>query len=254
MPNAKLLFIIFGMENKTLYYGSGLFETFIYNGITKHFMRHLDRLRKSSYELFEIYIDIEFIKNAFLDKSQKRAYKIMLILKGEEPFYKNPSRYDIKILKRSFKRPIRDISLCISSTKRHSSDKTIYHKTTNYLRNVLAKQEALSKGFFDGIFLSEEGFIQECSSSNILFYKKGEFYTPHLKSGLLNGVVLGLLKEKIKVNEEFIKSKHIREFEGCFILNSLIGAMPVKSIEGNQFKILKDVEQELNLWIEKDNS
>lgn len=242
------------MINKTLFYGYGLFDTFLYRGFTKNFERHLKRIRNSSLELFGIDIDTNSIKSNMLKQKPSNAYKILITYFGKEPFYKSPHTYKIRILRRSFKKPTIPISLGISSLKRHSKDITIYHKTTNYLLNVLAKQEAVKRGFFDGIFLNENNCIQECSTSNLLFVKNDKLFTPSFESGLLRGTTLMLLQEYFDIIQENITPNYLRDFDGVFALNSLMGAMPVSQIEDFYFKIHKDLERELNLCIEKDIS
>jgi len=241
------------MDNN-IQYSQGLFETFIYNGDTPSLQRHLKRLNNSSKELFDIELDLDNIKTTLNQYPKNTVLKILIAYDETKIFYEKPKTYKVYIKNRE-KGPIPSVvSLTISPYKRHSKDITIYHKTTNYLLNTLAKRKAQEMGFFDGIFLNENDDIQECSSSNILFEKDGKYYSPYIQSGILFGITLQTLKDHLNIEFLPIKAKDLKEFERAFILNSVIGVKSIKSIDHINYKIDQDLEYYLNSWIEKENS
>ncbi|MFP3293904.1 MAG: aminotransferase class IV [Hydrogenobaculum sp.] len=241
------------MDNN-IQYSQGLFETFIYNGDTPSLQRHLKRLNNSSKELFDIELDLDNIKTTLNQYPKNTVLKLLVAYDETKIFYEKPKTYKVYIKNRE-KGPIPSVvSLTISPYKRHSKDITIYHKTTNYLLNTLAKRKAQEMGFFDGIFLNENDDIQECSSSNILFEKDGKYYSPYIQSGILFGITLQTLKDHINIEFLPIKAKDLKEFERAFILNSVIGVKSIKSIDHINYKIDQDLEYYLNSWIEKENS
>jgi len=241
------------MDNN-IQYSQGLFETFIYNGDTPSLERHLKRLNNSSKELFDIELDLDNIKTTLNQYPKNTVLKILIAYDETKIFYEKPKTYKVYIKNRE-KGPIPSVvSLTISPYKRHSKDITIYHKTTNYLLNTLAKRKAQEMGFFDGIFLNENDDIQECSSSNILFEKDGKYYSPYIQSGILFGITLQTLKDHLNIEFLPIKAKDLKEFERAFILNSVIGVKSIKSIDHINYKIDQDLEYYLNSWIEKENS
>jgi len=241
------------MDNN-IQYSQGLFETFIYNGDTPSLQRHLKRLNNSSKELFDIELDLDNIKTTLNQYPKNTVLKLLVAYDETKIFYEKPKTYKVYIKNRE-KGPIPSVvSLTISPYKRHSKDITIYHKTTNYLLNTLAKRKAQEMGFFDGIFLNENDDIQECSSSNILFEKDGKYYSPYIQSGILFGITLQTLKDHLNIEFLPIKAKDLKEFERAFILNSVIGVKSIKSIDHINYKIDQDLEYYLNSWIEKENS
>jgi Branched-chain amino acid aminotransferase/4-amino-4-deoxychorismate lyase len=241
------------MDNN-IQYSQGLFETFIYNGDTPSLERHLKRLNNSSKELFDIELDLDNIKTTLNQYTKNTVLKLLVAYDETKIFYEKPKTYKVYIKNRE-KGPIPSVvSLTISPYKRHSKDITIYHKTTNYLLNTLAKRKAQEMGFFDGIFLNENDDIQECSSSNILFEKDGKYYSPYIQSGILFGITLQTLKDHLNIEFLPIKAKDLKEFERAFILNSVIGVKSIKSIDNINYKIDQDLEYYLNSWIEKENS
>ena len=61
-------------------------------------------------------------------------------------------------------------------------------KSCNYLNNILAKQEAIDRGFSEALMLNTEGYVAECTGDNIFLFKEGHLITPDLSSGILNGI------------------------------------------------------------------
>ena len=83
----------------------------------------------------------------------------------------------------------RGVDLLITKTRRHSGLALPQQlKSLNYLNNILAKQEALSAQVFDGVMLNLDGYLAECSTSNLFFVKKNKLYTPSFECGILPGI------------------------------------------------------------------
>ena len=64
-------------------------------------------------------------------------------------------------------------------------------KGTNFLNNILAKIELNRAGSHEGVILNWEGMITKGTISNIFHVKSGIVYTPHLKTGIFEGVARG---------------------------------------------------------------
>jgi 4-amino-4-deoxychorismate lyase len=108
-------------------------------------------------------------------------------------------------------------------------------KHLNRLENVLAKNEVMPP-FFEGLMSNYLGDVIEGTMSNIFFEKDSVLYTPDLAVSGVAGVMRRLIldycqKESILVSIENINQQNIKLYDGAFICNSLMGAMPVKSIE-----------------------
>jgi branched-chain amino acid aminotransferase len=61
-------------------------------------------------------------------------------------------------------------------------------KSLNYLNNILGILEANHAGADEGIMLSQEGFVAECTVDNIFFVKNGAIHTPAPFHGILQGI------------------------------------------------------------------
>lgn len=245
------------MQPRTLFYGEGVFETILWRGRTKKLMRHYERL-KTSAEFFHIpYPDFEHFCRKIEEKTENKInlyVKFCLLSKGEGPFYAMPEESEILVITKEYNSTKKTQKLCISNIKRHSSNPVIYHKTMNYLPNILVKRQALSDGFDDGIILNEKEEVTECSSSNLLFVKDDIFFTPHRECGLLFGTTLQTLMDKLKINEVKIKVEDLFKYSSIFVLNSLIGILPVCSVMDKKFSYDKKLLDYLNSLIEEENN
>ncbi|MGB9892255.1 aminotransferase class IV [Thermodesulfovibrio yellowstonii] len=245
------------MELRTLLFGEGLFETILWQGKTPKLLRHYKRLKNSA-EFFQIPCpDFETFcqeieKNT---KSEKNLYvKFCLLSKGEALYYSLPKESEILVIAKELVPDRTPKKLCLSNIKRHSANPVIYHKTMNYLPNILAKREALSKGFDDAIMLNERDEITECSASNILIVKDNKLLTPARECGLLMGTTMQILIEKMNVKEERLNVNDLYDASSVFITNSLIGALPVVQFENKNYSITPELLNSINSIIEEENS
>ncbi len=115
-------------------------------------------------------------------------------------------------------------------------------KSTNYLENILAKQEAISTGADEGLWLNTQGQVAEGTTSNIFWIKEGVLFTPSLCSGCLAGtrrtIILKLAQKmavKIQVGEYSLLQ--LMDAEEVFLTNSLMGIMPVAKIGDIPFAV-----------------
>ncbi|GAB6182929.1 aminotransferase class IV [Thermodesulfovibrio hydrogeniphilus] len=241
---------------RTLLFGEGIFETILWRGRTKRLKRHYVRLKASAEFLGLPCPDFEDFCSAIEEKvgDRKNLYvKFCLLSKGDLLYYSNPQDYDVIVLEKELAPNFAPKKLCLSSIKRHSKSPVIYHKTMNYLPNILVKREALSNGFDDAVILNENDEITECSASNILIVKQDKLLTPAKECGLLLGTTMQILIEKMGVKEQRLKLKDIYEASAIFITNSLMGATAVSRFMDKEFKIDEDFLKILNSAIDEEN-
>ena len=236
------------MFNRSLLYGEGIFETIKWKGVTKRLRLHYDRL-KASAEFFSIDCP-EW--DEFIDQILKRVgdekniyVKVCLFAIGDDIFFKNPEGGFLQIIKKPLPVIPQSVSLTISKFRKHSANPIIYHKTINYMFNILVKREALKKGYYDGIVLNERGEVTECSSSNIIILKGSRLYTPAHECGLLWGTTLSILSQKMDIKQERLRLPDIMKADAIFIANAIIDVLPVLNVEGKQFNYEEDLHKEL---------
>lgn len=234
--------------NRTVQFGEGLFETILWKGENKKLRLHYSRL-KSSAEFFSIpcptYEEfLESIRTA-VGGATDIYVKYILLSEGPDHYGAQPEGYRVEIKVREAPRPPETVDLCFSSYRRHSANPLFRHKTTSYLFNVLVKREAVRRGYFDGVVLNERGEVTECSASNLILLKRDRLYTPARESGLLWGTTLELLSQSFDIREEYLKPGDLLRADSIFLTNSLIGVVPVLSLEGKKKEINGEALREL---------
>lgn len=64
-------------------------------------------------------------------------------------------------------------------------------KSLNYLNNVLGMIEVNRSNADEGVMLTQEGYVGECTADNIFFMKNNVLYTPAPFHGILQGIKIG---------------------------------------------------------------
>ncbi len=111
-------------------------------------------------------------------------------------------------------------------------------KSTNLLGQVLAKQDAVSRGGKEG-WMVEDGFITEGVSSSAYIVKDGVIITRPLSNTILPGIRRRTLleladSENIRIEERLFSVKEALEADEAFISSATTMALGVVDIDGNQ--------------------
>jgi len=221
-------------------YGWGLFETMrAYNNRIVYFDKHLERLKKSArlldmrclYSLAKLK---EIIYEAVKINGLRDAYVRLTLWKSEIGadtliIAKKYQPYPSQKYKKGFR-------ACISSLRQNEDSFLAQLKTTNYLLYRLAYAQAQEKSFDEAIILNHKGYIAEASRSNLFFIKDKELFTPSLECSCLNGITRGVIfdlakKYNIKAYEGNFSIPDLYASDEAFLTNSLMGIMPLVSVE-----------------------
>jgi branched-chain amino acid aminotransferase len=232
-------------------YGDGVYETMrAYGGKLFLLKKHLARLKHSADAIsLKLPMRLDKIGDALnealsINKLQE-AYVRLHLSRGPgeigldpalcvaptmvivaKPFHDYPAAYYEQ-----------GVSVAIVTTRRnHPLALPPSVKGTNFLNNILAKIEAIQAGAYEGIMLNWEGYVAEGTISNIFMVRKGVLYTPHLDTGILEGVTRDLVlrlakRKKIPVKEVMLRPKDIMSSNECFITNTTMEIMPVTTID-----------------------
>ncbi len=126
--------------------------------------------------------------------------------------------------------PVRAV---ISKTVRRNEGSPLSQiKSCNYGDNILALQEAESKGANEVILLNNSGLVTCASAGNIFAVLDGQLTTPPLSDGAMNGITRALVIEKYGAQERSITAKDLRRAYGIYLTNSIRGVLPVVSLDG----------------------
>lgn len=223
-------------------YGIGLFETMrSYKNKIVYLDEHLQRIKKSCrfvglefpYALNKLK---EIIKrtqelNGFFDAyvrltlwKLEQGTGILISTKKYRPYSKKKYRNGFYAM--------------ISRFRQNENSFFARMKTTNRLLYELSFNEAERKDYDEAIILNNRGLITEASRSNIFLIKNNEIFTPSLECGTLDGitrkVILDLAKiYNIKAYEGNFTLQNLYDADEAFLTNSLMGVMPLTSIEEN---------------------
>jgi branched-chain amino acid aminotransferase len=108
-------------------------------------------------------------------------------------------------------------------------------KAISFLNNILARQEAIGVGADDALMLNMDGYLAECTTSNIFFVKNQQLYTPAVDCGILKGITRDVVMELAakqggRVQEGDYSMEQLLQADECFLTNTGIEIMPVSRI------------------------
>lgn len=256
-------------------YGDSIFETLqIYNKHIFQFHEHMDRFFESARQ---IYLEVPLIRSVI-----EKAIRILLDQNGLEDAIvrimltrgEGAIGIDIEqcptptfLITAYPKNPLaakhyqNGVALVLSSHRKippQCLDSNI--KSGNYLPMIIAREEAKRRGAFDALFLNIEGYITECTTSNLFIVKEGRFLTPDFSCGILPGVtrktVMQLAEALHKeAFETFLAPEDLVHAEEAFICNSVFEILPVTAYEkkpiahGRPGKLTQSLIQEFQTYV-----
>jgi len=111
-----------------------------------------------------------------------------------------------------------------------------YIKATTLLPNVLAKNDALRRGYDDVIFVAADGEVRECTSANIFIVANGRLLIPPRDESILHGVTQGFLIEcaeaiGVGVREGPIPVESLRRADEVFMSGTAAEVLAITSID-----------------------
>jgi branched-chain amino acid aminotransferase len=228
-------------------HGDGLFETMrCENGRPLYLRDHMERLHRSL-EALSISMDPglewgstlhELLRqNGLLEETS--VIKI-IVTRGESTGPGLP--------------PPKIPTICLTAQKYHPPQHNIYergwylhtfrsgftppmacHKTLNYLYFFFARQGALDIGANEAVILDPWGKVAETSAGSLVARTRGKWWTP-ASSYRLPGITIRqirrlLAEEGHEVEELTAAPSDLAAAETVWVLNSLIGVMPVSRID-----------------------
>ncbi len=102
-----------------------------------------------------------------------------------------------------------------------------YHKTSHRDHYNRAYDKAEKNGFYDVIFFNEKEQLVEASRHNIFLKKNGEYFTPYLDNGALNGIERQIFMQNNDVKERHLKKEDLFNADEILLTNSVRGIVNV---------------------------
>ena len=105
-------------------------------------------------------------------------------------------------------------------------------KSLSWQANRLALRRAEAAGAFEALLLNERGLLTEGARSNVVLALPEGAFTPPITDGCLPGTVRRSLLESGAIAERSLTLDDLRSAREVVLLNSLIGALPVRRLDG----------------------
>lgn len=220
--------------------GFGLFESMrSFNNKIVYFDQHLNRIRDSA-RLIDLRMPCEsnklkkIIKKTVTSNGFKDTYVRLTLWKSETGLgisvvARNYQPYSAEKYRAGF-------STGISSFRQNEDSLQSKIKTTSRFLYQLSLQEARNNGFDEAIILNNRGYFTEATRSNIFFIKDRSIFTPSIECGCLDGITRRAIfdlagKLSLDICEGNFTLQDLYQADEAFLTNSLMGLMPIASIE-----------------------
>ena len=241
------------ISNRAFQYGDGLFESIIYdNGNLRFFDRHLSRLYDAMECLslkkpkqFQKHLELN-IKDLLVANRCSNAKLKLQVWRKSGGLY-SPENNDIHyVIYTSTWTDKSHVLDRVGFSEEHvlSYSKYSSFKTCNSLPYILATIERDKRQLSDLILCDVNGNISEATSSNI-FWKKNEiYYTPHLETGCVAGIMRSVLLDKLtesgcKILEVKAQKQELDEADQLFLCN-VSGLYPVSRLNNVKYHTILD--------------
>ena len=140
--------------------------------------------------------------------------------------------------------PLRGVKILVSSYHKLGGNPLEALKSTNRLRNILAREEAQAVGAWEAVLPNHDGDYSECTTANLFCVRDGVLLTPGTDRGCLSGIVrekilsdlerepLVLDGEEVAVRVDRIEPEDVRRSSEVFLTNTTGRVIPVTGVLG----------------------
>ena len=244
------------VEDRGFLYGDGFFETLrVEDGQPLFLDEHLERLQASARE-FRIKSPVGVPWHDRLDQllaanrlQQGTAAVKILLSRGEVTGLGLPesSSPTLVIWARPYQPPRLEEYAAGWPVVIFPERRTTFigrHKSLNYLFYLAARQYALDQGAREALILETDGLASEGAATSLILAQKERFLTPAAASAL-PGVTVQVLARALKrqgriLEQAPLRLSQIQEADGLWLANSLLGVMPVSSLEGKSVPLMAE--------------
>jgi len=127
--------------------------------------------------------------------------------------------------------------LITSSHRVPAGDPLSSFKTLNKLTHIMARREAVENGADEALLVNTNGEVAETAGGNLFWICDGKTCTAPTSNGVLPGITRAIILEicqtlGLPVNQCVIKPEVLSSSEGIFITQSVLGIVPVATLDG----------------------
>lgn len=194
---------------------------------------HIQRL-EHSFSYFQCSGTIESIKQTLRmyepqsDLANTQIVKIRLLVYPDSHYLFQEFPYNS---------PDQPVSIAIHPTRMNAANTWLYHKTTHRSFYDTLHAEARKQGFYDWIFLNQEGYLTEGCISTLFLVSQGRMVTPSLACGLLPGTLRQHLLNTKQVTETYLCEKDLLQADEVYVGNSVSGLLRATLVDESQNRI-----------------
>ncbi len=232
-------------RSSALLYGKGVFTTIaVFDGSPflweKHWQRLVDGAAKIGLDLSELSkeavhetLSFEISGHGIIDG---RA-RITFYDRTEGPHWSKSeiSGTEIVILMAPERNTKHDLKLTVSPFSVNSKSPLAGIKSCNYLENILAMNQAKTRGFHEAVRVNERGEITSGCMSNFFWLRDGRLFTPALSTGCLAGTTREHVIENTECEEVVAKIEALKSAEAIFLTSAGLGIAAVAEFDGRKF-------------------
>ncbi len=212
------------------FFGIGVFETIaLEQGVPIFFREHLARMMVSLERLGITAEPLELVdlaRNACQGNAVAGSKVLKLVVTEKNRFA------TVRANAYNDARRAAGFTCEFSEVCRNETSPLVAMKTLNYGDCILQKRAATARGIDEPLFLNTKGQVAEGATSNIFAVIQGEVVTPPVSCGLLPGVMRDFALRVTGAKERPLSPEELMQADEVFLTNSLMGAMPVRSIDG----------------------
>ena len=130
----------------------------------------------------------------------------------------------------------RGATVILSEVRTSETDPTVYHKTTGYLRNLVALRAARAARATEALRFNTRDRLAEGAVSNVFLVREGRLLTPPVEDGLLAGVTRAAVLELaagagVPAEQRSLVLQDLLDADEVFLTNSIMEVLPVGRIE-----------------------
>ncbi len=258
VPSSKA---VVPVNDRGFMYGDGLFETMrVINGRPFRFAQHLERMvRGADYLKIPLpftHKELEKIAAQLIEKNEMTDAVLRITLtrgSGERGY--TPAHTEKPLLVMTL-HPLpaqRDDSglrwsMITSSYHIPASGAISSFKTTSKILHVFARIEAHERGADEALLLNTNGEVAETAGGNIFWVFQDKICTVPTGRGVLPGITRAVVLEVcqalgLETNKRVIKPQHLRNTEGIFVTQSVLGIVPILAFDGEAVRPSPLVDQ-----------
>jgi branched-chain amino acid aminotransferase len=249
VPEAEAKISVF---DHGLLYGDGVFEGIrAYDGVVFRLQQHLDRLYNGARVIMlDIPLTQEEMTQAVVATIRandlRDAYIRLVVTRGVGDLGLDPRkcpRASVFIIaagialypEEVYQQGLRLITCSVRRNSPDALDGSI--KSLNYLNNIMAKIEAIRAGVPEGIMLTLDGYVAECTGDNLFLVNGHDLITPPVHVGNLPGITRGAVMEiaarqGLRVREELFRLASVYTAEEVFVTGTAAEIVPVVEVDG----------------------